>query len=129
MLAACVLHFFFRSCLDTFGMLVISDLDIVDNKERLSLENTAVIDLHKNILELKELYKNDKSTQNIAFIKTIVELYISEILKLVKEIRDLKYKVNYVEDNDNIKSLIQKKNPIHLLEISLKEGKINFFRK
>lgn len=104
-------------------------LDIVDNKEHISLENTANIDLHKNILELKELYKNYKSTQNIAFIKTMVELYISDILKLAKEIRDLKYKVNYIEDNNNIKTLIQKKNPISLLEISLKEGKINFFRK
>ena len=108
-------------------------LDIVDNKERKSLLESTNIDLHKNILEIKELYKNFESTKNPAFIKTMIELYISDLLNEAKTIRNLKYAVNDVEriesDNELQVFLIQKIYTISQLEIPIKNGKINFNKK
>jgi hypothetical protein len=104
-------------------------LDIVDNKERKAILETTNIELHQNILEVKELYKNFQSTKNVAFIKTMVELYISNILENAKTIRNLKYYFNDIEkvstDTDETIFLIQKAYTIEQLEIALNKGKVN----
>lgn len=108
-------------------------LDIVDNKEKKNILEEKNIELHKTILEIKELYKNFKSTKNLAFIKSIVELYISNILENAKKIRELKYNFNDIEkistDTDEINYLIQKPYTIEQLEIALNKGKVNSNKK
>lgn len=108
-------------------------LDIVDNKEHKATLEETNIELHKSIFQVKELYKNYQSTKNQAFIKTMVELYISNILENAKTIRNLKYHFNDVEqietDKDETKYLIQKTYTIDQLEVALSKGKINFNKK
>lgn len=108
-------------------------LNIVDNKEKKTMLETTNVDLHKNILEVKELYKNFESTKNNYFIKTLVELYISDMLEQVKTIRNLKYEVNDIETSENDKEktihLIQKPYTISSLEVQLVPGKVNFNKK
>jgi hypothetical protein len=108
-------------------------LNIVDNKEKKSALDNINIELHKSILEIKELHKNYLSTKNEAFIKSMVEIYISKILNDVKTIRQLKYYFNDVEkivtNKDETNYLIQKQYTIEQLELALKQGKVNSNKK
>lgn len=99
-------------------------LDIISNTEKNLQTEKINIDLHKNILDLKELYKNYRATQNIAFIKTLVELYISEVLTNAKTIRDLKYTYSTVETDDINNYLIQKQYTIEQMQMQIRDNKI-----
>ena len=107
-------------------------LDIVDNKQHKALIETTNVGLHKNILEIKKLYKNYEATKNPAFIKTLIELYISDILSQAKTLRNLKYEVNDIEkietDQEKQIYLIQKQHTVSQLEVPLKNGKVNFYK-
>jgi len=86
--------------------------NLIDNKERnleinkdKTLLNTFIQEFKSNISQYKTSRDSDP-----AFIKSAIELYISKIETLAQKLMKTKYKVNFVDYNDQteIYTLIQK---------------------
>lgn len=81
--------------------------DIVENlsnKEEIKKLNLALFSLIQN---MKDLIKNFNETGENQFLKDAGELYVSHIVKTVKELQALKYKIQYVYTENNDHHLIQ----------------------
>jgi poly(A) polymerase Pap1 len=99
--------------------------DIVNNKENNKVLNEKLLE-HSNLVnEYKEYLELFKKTGDRNFIKEAVGLYISKIKDLDRNIMNLKYKHNFVEEieeveeieNNNIIRLVQEKYNLKDLEL------------
>jgi hypothetical protein len=84
-------------------------LDILFNTKNQALLKEVDINLYIGIQKMKKLMKEYQETGDTNSINNILELYESEILHLVKNIRDLKYEFSAVEYDIN-------NNTYHLIE-------------
>jgi hypothetical protein len=103
--------------------------DVVDNK--ITNENIAKLKEEVYILinEIKMSIKKFDSTGNVQFIRDSVDIYVNQMESKLKELINLKYKVNLVEfdENEGVYRLIQRKNGIADLEDSyIAPSVINF---
>ena len=103
--------------------------DVVDNK--ITNENIAKLKEEVYILinEIKMSIKKFDSSGNVQFIRDSVDIYVNQMESKLKELINLKYKVNLVEfdENEGVYRLIQRKNGIADLEDSyIAPSVINF---
>lgn len=83
-------------------------IDIVENKsnkEKIMMLNNALFSLIQNIKEQIKEFEESGDTQ---FIKDVGELYVNQIIKIVKELQELKYQIQYIYTEDNEYHLVQK---------------------
>jgi hypothetical protein len=92
--------------------------DIVDNKT----ENESILKLKEEIYilinEIKQSIKLFDSTGNVQSVRDATDIYVNQMESKLKELMNLKYKVNLVEfdESEGVYRLIQKKNGIAELE-------------
>lgn len=92
--------------------------DIVDNKR----ENESILKLKEEIYilikEIKQSMKQFDSTGNVQFVRDSSDIYVNQMQPKLKELMNLKYKVDLVEfdESEGVYRLIQKKNGIADLE-------------
>jgi hypothetical protein len=103
--------------------------DIVDNK----ITNETIAKLKEEVYilinEIKMSIKRFDSTGNVQFIRDSVDIYVNQMESKLKELLNLKYKVNLVEfdESEGVYRLIQKKTGIADLEDSyIAPSVINF---
>jgi len=103
--------------------------DIVDNK----ITNETIAKLKEEVYilinEIKMSIKKFDSTGNVQFIRDSVDIYVNQMGSKLKELLNLKYKVNLVEfdESEGVYRLIQKKTGIADLEDSyIAPSVINF---
>ena len=83
-------------------------LNIINNSENKSKLETLIYELHKIILEIKEISKTYFENQNDAIIKTIIEKYFIQLQPLVKNIRETKYLHSEIKTTEKATSLVNK---------------------
>lgn len=100
--------------------------------------NTDIYERHEALLELnRELYylieaisdnmKEFRETKNPKFIQEIVEMYGDELKPIIDNIRENKYRVNFVEQKGEKIYLIQNENTIADLEMEYSQGVVHSF--
>ena len=82
---------------------IVNNSDKNEELEKMINEHNIIV---KEINELKNTFKN---TNNIEYFKVALDKHINNVVGLDKKILQNKYKHNYVENDDTIKYLIQKK--------------------
>jgi hypothetical protein len=82
---------------------------ITENSENKTKISNLTDALQAEIIKLKDLIQNFDETGTIQFLKEAVESYINKISIIVKDLRTLKYKEQYIymNENDNTQHLIQ----------------------
>lgn len=102
---------------DRYNELYIIYNSVTDNKEIEALLNNK-LEEHNNLVNdykgFIDLYANSSDEQ---YLKEAVNMYISKIKDLDKNILNLSYKYNRVEQLDDVNILIQKKYDINDLEL------------
>ena len=94
--------------------------DVVDNK----MTNENIVKLKEEVYilvnEIKMSIKRFDSTGNVQFVRDSIGIYVNQMESKLKELSDLKYKVNLVEfdESEGVYRLIQRKNGIADLEDS-----------
>jgi hypothetical protein len=103
--------------------------DVVDNK----ITNETIAKLKEEVYilinEIKMSINKFDSTGNVQFIRDSVDIYVNQMDSKLKELLNLKYKVNLVEfdESEGVYRLIQRKNGIADLEDSyIAPSVINF---
>ncbi len=106
--------------------------NLVNNKEKNEELNKNIELLNINILSIKKAISDFNSTNDIQYIKDAVDIYVNNIFNnnksdsLAYKIRELKYKKNYVEYNENTNTyhLVQNKVDFDNLEYDLREQSV-----
>jgi hypothetical protein len=80
--------------------------DIISGINRDPLLNDATMDLVNETDELKKIYNEYKLDKKTAYLKTMVEKYLTTILPLTEQIRKIKYGYYEVEQNNEVVELI-----------------------
>lgn len=98
-----------------------------DMKER----SKTLIELNRELYELIEAISDNmkefRETKNPKFIQEIVEMYGDEIKPTLNNIRENKYRANFVEQEGEIFHLIQNENTIADLEMEYAQGVVHSF--
>ena len=76
--------------------------DIISGVNRDPLLSDATMDLTIEIDELKQIYNEYKLDEKPAFIRSIVEKYLTKILPLTEQIRKIKYGYYEIEKGDEV---------------------------
>jgi len=103
--------------------------NIVDNKNTNENIEKLKEEIHILTNEIKESIKKFDSTGNVQFVRDSVQIYVNQMESKLRELLDLKYKVNLVEfdDSEGVYRLIQKKTSISDLEdVYINPEVINF---
>ena len=81
--------------------------------------------------QIKQLMNEFKATGENEKIRTVIEIYLTNIVPLTKKIRDATYVYNSVEYDDNTKEykLIQKKYNIKSMEVDIEHPEVISFTK
>jgi hypothetical protein len=97
-----------------------------DNPEKKELLTQKKIELEMNIQELKNMMTEYNNIGNEEIVYNAVELYVKNILPILKEIMELTYAYNSVEyiEKDGTYVLIQKKNTLEQLEHAYSKSKL-----
>jgi hypothetical protein len=107
--------------LSTFNTLKIKLVDSVKQYQKISEKYVSIIGntthqtkllsltdaLHAEIQIFKDLIQNFEESSTIQFLKDAVELYVNKISVIAKEIQTLKYKVQYVYQENELYHLVQ----------------------
>ena len=94
--------------------------DVVDSK----ITNESIVKLKEEVYilvnEIKMSIKRFDSTGNVQFVRDSIDIYVNQMVSKLKELLNLKYKVNLVEfdDYEGVYRLMQRKNSIADLEDS-----------
>ncbi len=92
-------------------------LSIVNNQDNINniKSNNILLSIEKDKLkDLNKLYNDDNK---IGYIKSMVEIYINNIIPIVEDIRKLKYQYSVIEENNDTNYLIQKPYTLNQLYI------------
>lgn len=97
-----------------------------DNPEKTALLKHTIDAFGKDcILPFKQMMHEFKNTNNELILNQAVTFYINEMMPKLKEIQELKYEVNFVEEydpNDNLYRLIQFVNSLESYEYCFKDN-------
>jgi hypothetical protein len=93
-------------------------MNINDNKERKTNLKKKQEEAYIIIDNIKKLINDSSKTNNTSFINDAVTIYVNQLNPILKQIIDLKYKVNRVDfiEEENIYRLVQQENSIVNLE-------------
>jgi hypothetical protein len=116
------------------GSLIEENILIKYNPIRNELLEKALIEFGQGyLLPFKDMIKEYLEKNDEQLVNNAVKFYINEMVPKLKEIQELKYKVNYVayDEEDSTYNLVQMKNPPEANELLYESdyGKINSFIK
>ena len=94
---------------------------IVDDEDKNNLIQSKLLEQHNYIEEYKEFLKIFRESQENRYLNDAVNVYKTKIVEVNKILMELKYKVNSVEMDEEITTLIQKKYYPNDLEILIKK--------
>lgn len=113
-----------------YNNLFIKYNEIINNEERnLKIEENYLLK-HELIDKITILNNEYNSTNNLNFIKDMIDLYINDLSKITDKLMNYKYQLNLIErTKDNTFKLTQERFKEKDFEIVIKEHKINSFKK
>ena len=108
-----------NSTAEKYNELYIQYLNIINNQENSDIIKTRLIDKGEIIKEIKSRIQLFKQTNNITYIKECIELYITDLVTINDELKNLKYSVYEVEKIKENNYLLKEKYSIEELEINI----------
>ncbi len=113
--------------MEGYETMLISYVDIYERPDDKKKIQEKEIEVYKDIQEMKGMIADFDKENNINYINDAVNLYITQLVPKLSEIRKLKYPVMFTEHDNNKCVLIQEKiNPIQTqFNTSLSESGIN----
>jgi len=113
-----------------YGFFTEAYILVNDNPENKTILTELLITLNNKIKIINEYYKNYVENKDIQFLKSLINLYVTELIPLLKKLRNLKYQENHVELNNNLEYILTQN--VYSLEkneiINDKDHKINSFK-
>jgi len=106
---------------ESYNKLLLLNDSIKNNEDTKNLINTKYIEQNNYIEEYKQFIKIFRDSHDKKILNNALNIYKTKILEVNKILMDLKYKVNFVEKEDEFNTLIQKKYSQNQLEILLKK--------
>jgi hypothetical protein len=106
-------------------------IDITINPQNIEDVKKYNAELYTYIGQTKQLMNEFKATGETEKVRTVIEIYLTNIVPLTKKIRDATYVYNNVEYDDNTKEyrLIQKKYSIKSMEVDIEHPQVISFTK
>ena len=108
-----------NSTAEKYNELYIQYLNIINNQENSDIIKTRLIDKAEIIKETKSRIELFKQTNNISYIKECIELYITDLVTINDELKNLKYSVYEVEKIRENNYLLKENYTIQELEINI----------
>lgn len=104
---------------EEYGNLLFAYENTINNKEKLSTINSKIIEKNNYINNINENIKLYNTTNLNTYLKEALQIYVSYIIDIDKELLNLKYNNNFIEkdEEDSINKLCQIKYDINDLEI------------
>ena len=117
--------------LEQYDKLYNKYIDITVNPQNIEELKRFNAELYMYIGQIKQLMNEFKATGENEKIRTVIEIYLTNIVPLTKKIRDATYVYNSVEYDDNTKEykLIQKKYNIKSMEVDIEHPQVISFTK
>ena len=106
---------------ESYNNLLMLYNSIVDDEDKNNLIQSKLLEQHNYIEEYKEFMKIFRESQENRYLNDAVNVYNTKIVEVNKILMELKYKVNSVEMDEEITTLIQKKYYPNDLEILIKK--------
>ena len=106
-------------------------IDVTINPQNIEELKKYNAELYTYIGQTKQLMNEFKATGENEKIRTVIEIYLTNIVPLTKKIRDTTYVYNNVEYDENTKEyrLIQKKYSIKSMEVDIEHPQVISFTK
>jgi len=106
-------------------------IDITINPQNIEDVKKYNAELYTYIGQTKQLMNEFKATGETEKVRTVIEIYLTNIVPLTKKIRDATYVYNNVEYDENTKEyrLIQKKYSIKSMEVDIEHPQVISFTK
>lgn len=105
---------------ENYNNLLMLYNSIVDDEDKNNLIQSKLLEQHNYIEEYKEFMKIFRESNENRYLNDAVNVYKTKIIEVNKTLMELKYKVNSVEIDEEISTLIQKKYNQNDLEILVK---------
>jgi hypothetical protein len=117
--------------LEQYDKLYNKYIDITVNPQNIEELKRFNSELYMYIGQIKQLMNEFKATGENEKIRTVIEIYLTNIVPLTKKIRDATYVYNSIEYDDNTKEykLIQKKYNIKSMEVDIEHPQVISFTK
>lgn len=106
---------------ESYNNLLMLYNSIVDDEDKKNLIQSKLLEQHNYIEEYKEFMKIFRESQEHKYLNDAINVYKTKIVEVNKLLLELKYKVNSVEIDEEITTLIQKKYYPNDLEILIKQ--------
>ena len=117
--------------LEQYDKLYNKYIDIKVNPQNIEELNRFNAELYTYIGQIKQLMNEFNATGENEKIRTVIEIYLTNVVPLTKKIRDTTYVYNNVEYDDTTKEyrLIQKKYSIKSMEVDIEHPQVISFTK
>ena len=117
--------------LEQYDKLYNKYIDITINPQNIEELKRFNAELYTYIGQIKQLMNEFNATGENEKIRTVIEIYLTNVVPLTKKIRDTTYVYNNVEYNDDMKEyrLIQKKYSIKSMEVDIEHPQVISFTK
>jgi hypothetical protein len=117
--------------LEQYDKLYNKYIDITINPQNIEELKRYNAELYTYIGQIKQLMNEFNATGENEKIRTIIEIYLTNVVPLTKKIRDTTYVYSNVEydDNTNEYRLIQKKYSIKSMEVDIEHPQVISFSK
>ena len=111
------------------GIAIEENILKTDSPEKIQTLKSLQIDLETHTILFKNYIAEYNKSNDMLFIKDAISFYLDTIIPISKQIRTNKYKVNFVDFNQDteIYTLVQKLNSIQNSEVLWAPSKINTF--
>ena len=117
--------------LEQYDKLYNKYIDIKVNPQNIEELNRFNAELYTYIGQIKQLMNEFNATGENEKIRTVIEIYLTNVVPLTKKIRDTTFVYNNVEYDDTTKEyrLIQKKYSIKSMEVDIEHPQVISFTK
>jgi hypothetical protein len=117
--------------LEQYDNLYSKYIDVTVNPQNVAVLKTLNAELYTYIQQIKQLMKEFDATGENEKIRTVIEIYLTNVVPLTKKIRDTTYVYNNIEYDYNTKEhwLIQKKYSIINMEVEIEHPQVISFTK
>ena len=117
--------------LEQYNKLYNKYIDVTINPQNIEDLKRFNAELYTYIGQIKQLMNEFNATGENEKIRTVIEIYLTNIVPLTKKIRDTTYVYNNVEYDEDTKEyrLIQKKYSIKSMEVDIEHPQVISFTK
>ena len=106
-------------------------IDVTINPQNIEELKKYNAELYTYIGQTKQLMNEFKATGESEKVRTVIEIYLTNIVPLTKKIRDATYAYNSIEYDENTKEhiLVQKKYTVKSMEAEIEHPQVISFTK